>query len=417
MSREKFGLIKKLRAQKPVKTIKSLFVNLILTISLFIPLLVFIGVRNMEMDVDTMEKDPWLVFASDPSFTSNTSTNISILWETDVDSTSRVEYGTDRANLNNSSTNVVISTLHHVNLTGLSPNTKYYYRVGANSTSMKEEIYEFMTAPTDPSESFYFLAISDTQEVEEIGINHHDRVARAIQEHNGQARFIINAGDIGDNGSSQESWNYFFKHAAKYSPNIPFAFTLGNHDNKAGQPMYRKYFAFNSPYPGSLYYSFNYSNVHVVSIEVPYGRDYEKWAEPGSPMMTWLKEDLNKSQNKDFRIVVFHCPIYSSGFFGYHRELKSALHDAVFVPYNISLVITGHSHHYERCIVDDIRYIVCGGGGGVMDPCHNTLPWTQAVAAFPHYVKFTYDQLIGLEIGSYTPDGVLFDSDILGGGT
>lgn len=417
MTREKFSLIKKLRSQKPAKTVKTLLINIILTCLLLTPVVVFIGVRYAEMDVQAMEKEPWLVFASDPSFNSNTSSRISVLWETETGSTSRVEYGTDRDNLNDSATSATITTLHHVNLTGLAPDTKYYYSIGEDASNMKDKIYEFWTAPTNPAESFYFLAISDTQEVKEIGINHHGRVARAIQEHNGEARFIINAGDIGDNGSSQESWNYFFKNAARYSPCIPFAFTLGNHDNKTGQPMYRKYFAFNSPAPGPLYYSFNYSEVHVISIEVPYGRDYEKWADPGSDMMTWLEEDLTNSQDKEFRVVVFHCPIYSSGFFGYQRALKEALHDALFVPYNVSLVINGHSHHYERCIADGIRYIVCGGGGGVMDPCHNTLPETQAVASFPHYVKFTYDQSTGLSIDSYTTYGQLFDSDVIGGGS
>ncbi len=67
LSREKLGLIKKLKAQKPVKTIKTLIVNVILTMSLFVPVFVFIYVRGLEREVTTMEKEPWLKFTDDPS--------------------------------------------------------------------------------------------------------------------------------------------------------------------------------------------------------------------------------------------------------------------------------------------------------------------------------------------------------------
>ena len=401
MRQQRFALFKKLRKQSPSWVVKKIFLNIILTILLILPIFTFIIIRDLERDVDSNDKEPWLRWYDDPS------ESIVISWETDSNTSTYLEWGISASNLSENVTIAGNVGVHHVYLNGLLPNTKYYYRVGASNTSTGNT-YSFMTAPATENVPFTFLAISDTQE-SELGISHHARVAAAINDEP-NARFVVHGGDVADHGSIQESWNYFFKHSSRYTPNIPLVFTLGNHDNKINQPMYRKYYAFNQTNE-LLYYSFNYSSLHVISLKFPYGNDGE--FKPA--MLSWLADDLNKSASKQFKLVVFHCPMLSSSFFGRHRRMEAELHP-LFDQYNVTLVINGHSHHYERCLLDGVTYSIVAGGGGLMDPCHNTLPETQAIHSIPHYVRVRVDPSTGMKYEALMPDGTVFDSVLLQGG-
>ncbi len=83
-----------------------------------------------------------------PSITSISSSNISfnsatIVWSTNLDSSSRVDYGTSPGLYNHSSTEIDISTRvtnHSVILPSLLPNTTYYYRVKSKNYILNETV-------------------------------------------------------------------------------------------------------------------------------------------------------------------------------------------------------------------------------------------------------------------------------------
>ena len=52
-----------------------------------------------------------------------------VTWTTDEPATSRIEYGIDPANLNLNASSAALVTSHSLNLTGLAPNTTYYYQI------------------------------------------------------------------------------------------------------------------------------------------------------------------------------------------------------------------------------------------------------------------------------------------------
>ena len=58
----RWGLIATLRKQKPAKIAKTLILNVVLSISLFIPIFVFLGARSEERIVSTNDKLPWVKF-------------------------------------------------------------------------------------------------------------------------------------------------------------------------------------------------------------------------------------------------------------------------------------------------------------------------------------------------------------------
>src|SRR5262245_61742531 len=53
-----------------------------------------------------------------------------VRWRTDIATDSRVSYSTDPANQNLVKDDAAVVTEHIVTVTGLSSNTKYYYKVG-----------------------------------------------------------------------------------------------------------------------------------------------------------------------------------------------------------------------------------------------------------------------------------------------
>ena len=77
----------------------------------------------------------------------------------------------------------------------------------------------------------------------------------------------------------------------------------------------------------------------------------------------WLRQQL-ESAREDWKIVFFHHPLYSSG--GRHGSdirLREVL-EPLFIKHNVSLVLTGHDHFYERVKPQQgIAYFVVGSGG------------------------------------------------------
>jgi hypothetical protein len=82
------------------------------------------------------------------------STSATVSWTTDEAATSRVDYGTSATNLNLNATVGGLSTSHSVPVTGLAPNTRYYYRVtsadaaGNSATSPNPPVAPASYAPT-----------------------------------------------------------------------------------------------------------------------------------------------------------------------------------------------------------------------------------------------------------------------------
>jgi acid phosphatase type 7 len=395
----RWGLFDMLRKQKPQKIAKTLVLNVVLTFALFLPIIIFLDARSAERVTSSNDKLPWLKFYGDPS------TSMVISWETSATTNSYVEYGLS-SSLGTISANATKEGVHHVYLAGLQPNTTYFYRVGTNDsgTPAVGSTYSFTTAPANTNMPFTFLAISDTQEAT-LGMNHHPLVASGLaREAAAGARFVLHGGDYADDGADQASWNYYFKHAATYSPNLPIMTAIGNHDNRPGQPLYRKYFAFRAP-GEDLFYAFNYSVVHVLVLDIAHGSAGEF-----TPAMTsFIAADLNASIAMSFKIVLFHCPMISSGFFGINQVVMDNMRP-VLARYNVTIVITGHDHHYERLIMDNTTHLVIGGGGGELDPCHEVLNETQAVASIPHYMLFRVDPATGITVNAVTPEGTVFDT-------
>src|SRR5688572_15405427 len=76
-----------------------------------------------------------------------------IKWRTDVPTDSRVSYGPSATSLISTRDNLLQSTEHEIALTGLQPNTRYYYSVGSTFGPLSFGIdHFFVTAPSAGSD-------------------------------------------------------------------------------------------------------------------------------------------------------------------------------------------------------------------------------------------------------------------------
>jgi 3',5'-cyclic AMP phosphodiesterase CpdA len=84
---------------------------------------------------------------------------------------------------------------------------------------------------------------------------------------------------------------------------------------------------------------------------------------PVPEQIAWLEKEL-KASTSNWKIPVFHHPLYSSGDrHGSDLRLREVL-EPLFVKYNVSVVLTGHDHFYERVKPQkEITYFVVGSGG------------------------------------------------------
>ena len=159
---------------------------------------------------------------------------------------------------------------------------------------------------------------------------------------------------VGDNlYGSERPQDFAKKFELPYKPlldrGVKFFASLGNHDSR--EQRYYKLFNMG----GKLYYTFNPApEVRFFALESSY---------PVPEQIKWLEDELKKSTSK-WKIVYFHHPLYSSGDrHGSDLRLREVL-EPLFIKYNVSVVLTGHDHLYERVKPQHgITYFVVGAGG------------------------------------------------------
>lgn len=131
---------------------------------------------------------------------------------------------------------------------------------------------------------------------------------------------------------------------------VRFYGALGNHDSR--EQRYYKLFNMD----GKLYYALKapHEKVRFFILDSTY---------PVPEQIAWLEKEL-AGASEDWKIAVFHHPLYSSG--GRHGsdvKLRETL-EPLFVRYGVSVVFAGHDHFYERIKPQKgIAYFVVGSGG------------------------------------------------------
>ncbi len=316
-----------------------------------------------------------IVSAQSPSiirgpYLQRTSENTVIVrYRTDLATSSQVSFGTVQDNL--ISTQAVDATIEHrVEISGLTPNTKYYYQVStpAGLLTVNDGSYFFKTNPAVGSESQTRIwTIGDSGRGNTDAINVRNSFENYVVATGRKADLWLMLGDNAyNNGLDAEYTNTLFNIYPSILRNTVLWPTLGNHDGYA-----KNYVSGDIPYYSSFslpknaevggvasgtesYYSFNYANIHFICLN-----SYDEDRDSAGQMASWLKLDLASDHSK-WKIAFWHHPPYSKGSHNSDTEIELIQMREQILPiiedYGVDLVLTGHSHSYERSFLIDGHY-------------------------------------------------------------
>lgn len=302
-----------------------------------------------------------------PYLQSASSDSITVRWRTDVATDSRVQFGPSSGSLTSTASNATSTTEHIVKLTGLSPNTKYFYNVGSSSAVQAgDSTYYFETSPTaGTSVPTRIWVIGDAG----TGTSGQAAVYNAYRNFTGNTYtdFWLMLGDNAYNsGTDAEYQTKMFNMYPEMMRQSPLWATIGNHDGVSADsatqtgPYYDIHtFPKNGEAGGvasgtEAYYSFNYGNIHVIVLD-----SNETSRSTTGAMMNWLKADL-ANVTATWLIAIWHHPPYTKGSHNSDTETNLIEMRQNFLPvlenYGVDLVLTGHSHSYERSKFIDGHY-------------------------------------------------------------
>lgn len=321
-----------------------------------------------------------------PYLQSPTPTSIKIKWRSDVAASSKVLFGLDPSNLNQTVIDTAVTTWHTVLLSGLNPYTQYFYSIYNNNVFGEggDSSYRFRTFPvsTDPGHVRVW-AIGDFGK----GNSKQQKVRDSYPLDLVETNLWLWLGDnVYENGTEQEYLDKVFDSVwgyRKIMKHLPFEPAPGNHDyGVISPPQSTKpplqhagpYFDFVDVYTNAeaggvptgheLFYSFDYRNVHFISLNSELGSPTtpaHNWTGvsfsgntfTSSPMSDWLVQDLS-TNTKPWVIAYWHQPPYADGshrsaeFYEVYMKAMRENYCKILEQYGVDLVICGHDHTYER---------------------------------------------------------------------
>ena len=331
----------------------------------------------------TVERGPYLQIA--------TPTGIVLRWRTegaDPATTSVVNYGTTLGALGSSAdaapqqavvldTDNVDRTVteHEVALTGLAPNTRYYYDVGDESgvNAGGDATYSFVTPPIiGTAQATRIWAIGDSGTANSDAMAVRDAYKAKVAAEGRPTDLWLMLGDNAYNdGKDYQYQAAVFDMYPEILRQAPVWPTRGNHDKAFvtpnDGPIAAYYDIFTLPTAGEAgglssgteaYYSFDHANIHFIVLD-----SFGSSNAPGSAMLSWLENDL-MSTSQDWVIAYWHHPPYTKG--SHNSDTESRLIEMrenalpILEEYGVDLVLGGHSHSYERSFLLTGHYDVSG---------------------------------------------------------
>ncbi|AKD54157.1 metallophosphoesterase [Spirosoma radiotolerans] len=293
-----------------------------------------------------------------------TPTSVIVRWRTDLPTIGRVWFGTSSDQLTKDMRESQPTLEHTLTIAGLQPASRYAYAIGYDDTQLTNgsDYYVKTAVPAGDTRPLRFWVLGDFGS----GTDNQRNVYQAYQKAtaNRPADLWLWLGDNAYSyGLEDEYQQVVFPLYAPSLRNTPLFITPGNHDYADSETnfniAYYKLFSFPEkgesgglPSNSKSYYSADYGNVHLISLDSQGRQDGQyRLYDTTSAQVQWLKRDL--AANKlPWTIVIFHHPPYSKGGHNSDTELSMKLIRENLTPilerFGVDLVLNGHSHGYER---------------------------------------------------------------------
>lgn len=303
-----------------------------------------------------------LTGARGPYLQNVTPSAITVRWQTEQPVVGELRYGPAPEGLTALVREPRATTVHQLRIEGLSAATRYWYAVGSDGqTSQGGGDYTFVTAPPAGSTApLRFWVQGDPGYFNDGARAVRAAMGRWVAAHPREARppfdlWLTTGDNAYSSGRNRDYQQALFDAYPKLLRTIPYIPVYGNHD--ARRLVFYRLFTFpeqgeagGEPSGTPHYFSFDYGNVHLVVLD---SEDTDRGAD--GAMLAWLRRDLAATAQR-WRIVLFHHPPYSrathdsdslSDSFGRLIEMRER-----FLPLleaqGVDLVLSGHSHIYER---------------------------------------------------------------------
>ena len=291
-----------------------------------------------------------------------------VRWRTDVATDSRVRYGLAPGSLSGVADGAAGVTEHSVTLTGLSPDTVYYYSVGTATETLAggDSTFFFRTHPLPGTTSPTRIWVLGDSGTANAGAQAVRNAYLAFAGTRATDAWLMLGDNAYENGTDAEYQTAVFN---MYPTILKQAFlwpTIGNHDTAqstnppASLPYYQMFTLPTNAEAGGIasgtedYYSFDRGNIHFVCLD-----SMTSDRLPTGAMATWLRNDLSATA-QTWLIAFWHHPPYTKGSHDSDTESQLAQMRQNFLPiledYGVDLVLTGHSHSYERSFLLDGHY-------------------------------------------------------------
>ncbi len=246
---------------------------------------------------------------------------------------------------------------HTIKVSGLEEGKKYYYRIGDAEKGWWSLPGIIETG--DNGTTFNFLHVTDPQSVTEkqYSDNWATLLHFAQSEHN--ADFIINTGDLVDNGGDFKQWQKMFNLASLDLVNVPMQTASGNHEEKGDYANIENFLYANLPEQDTttgVYYSFDYNTAHVAILNT---NNLNEDGTLSNDQLEWLKADMAGS-SKSWKFVALHKAPYSNGSH-FDDDDVSALRtqlSTLMPELDVDIVFQGHDHVFMRTDVMNNNAIV-----------------------------------------------------------
>ncbi|KAJ6420810.1 hypothetical protein OIU84_028222 [Salix udensis] len=267
--------------------------------------------------------------------------------------------------------NYTSGIIHHARLTGLKPNTLYYYQCGDPSIPAMSSTYYFKTMPASGPKSYpsriaivgdLGLTYNTTSTVDHMIGNSPDLVLLVgdvcyanlyLTNGTGADCYSCSFSQTPIHETYQPRWDYWGRYMQPVTSKIPIMVVEGNHEIERQVEnqtfvAYSSRFAFpsrESGSPSTFYYSFNAGGIHFIMLGgyIAYNKSARQYK--------WLEKDLAKVDREvtPWLVATWHPPWYST-YKAHYREaecMRVAMEDLLY-QYGVDIIFNGHVHAYER---------------------------------------------------------------------
>jgi hypothetical protein len=252
----------------------------------------------------------------------------------------------------------------------LKPDTRYYYAIydGETRLTPEDESYHFQTSPPPGVERpAHFWVVGDSGTGDKKQSNVHKAMLRHVEDAKRPLDFVLHMGDMAyENGTDEQFQKKYFDVYEDTLRNTVVWPAMGNHEGRTANgangvgPYFDAYVCPTNGEAGGVgsgteaYYSFDYGSIHFVVLD-----SFDVDRNGQGAMARWLRDDLEQVK-ADWLVAYWHHPPYTKGSQDSDAAKESIEMREQILPilesHGVDVVLTGHSHIYERSMLMDGAY-------------------------------------------------------------